>query len=72
MANIYYREVGNLSNAHSVINTDNDGYEEINLLGSLDWEFGVQQTKECNASGTVWVIDGLTSDWVLFRFDYAW
>ncbi len=72
MANIYYREVGNLSNAHSVINTDNDGYEEINILGSLDWEFGVQQTKECNASGTVWVIDGLTSDWVLFRFDYAW
>lgn len=64
-ANIYYQEVGNTGNAHAVRDIPNDGYEAINFLGSLDWEFGVQQTKSCNASGTVWVVDG--NEYRLFR-----
>ena len=34
--------------------------------------FRVQQTKSCNASGIVWIVDGASSAWRLFRFDYAW
>lgn len=56
---IYYREVGNPSNAHSLVNpVNNDGYEDnLHLLGSLDWEFGVQQKDGCAFSGIVWVVD---------------
>jgi len=57
-AHIYYHEVQNPSNAHAVIETDNDGIETINFLGKKDWTFSVQQLDGCAASGLVSVVDG--------------
>jgi len=65
-ANVYYREVGDPSNAHAVRDTENDGYVEIGLLGTLDWEFGIEQSSGCAGQGITWIIDGGTSGWVLF------
>ena len=66
--NIYYYENQDTSNAHSVINTDNDSSEVINGLGGKDWTFGVQALNGgCAGSDVIWVIDGNTPDWVLFR-----
>ena len=66
-ANVYYQEVQNPANAHAVRDTENDGYVEINELGSLDWSFGIQQSQGCAGDGVVWVIDGSTNGWTLFR-----
>ena len=67
-ANIYFREVGNLSNAHSLINVPNDGYEDdLHLLGSLDWEFGIQEVVgDCAGGPIVWITDSNTFGWTLF------
>lgn len=66
--NIYYYQNQVPENKHSVINTDNDGSEFINGLGSLDWTFGVQSLNGgCAGSEIRWVEDGLTDTWVLFR-----
>lgn len=65
-ANVYYREVSNYDNAHAVRDTENDGYVEIDLLGSLDWEFGIQQANDCAGGDTVWIVDGSTNAWYLF------
>jgi hypothetical protein len=65
-ANIYYREVGNPENAHAVRDIPNTGYYEINELGGLDWEFGVQESNGCAGGITTWIVDGDTSNWVLF------
>lgn len=65
-ANVYYREVGNYDNAHAVRDTENDGYVEIGLLGSLDWEFGIQQANDCAGGDVVWIEDGNTAGWTLF------
>lgn len=66
-ANVYYHEVQNTANAHAVRDTENDGYVEIGYLDNLDWTFGIQQSQGCAGGGTVWIEDGGTSGWVLFR-----
>jgi len=64
---IYFRQVGNSSNAHSLGVVPNDGYEDnLHLLGSTDWEFGVQQKDGCAFSGVVWVVDGVTAKTTLW------
>ena len=65
--NIYYHENQNPENAHAVRDSDNDGYEEIGELGNLDWTFGIQQSNGCAGGEVVWVIDGATDGWILFR-----
>lgn len=66
-ANIYYQEVGKPANAHAVRDTENDGYVEIGMLGNLDWTFGIQQAHGCAGGDIIWVADGATNGWVLFR-----
>lgn len=66
-ANIYYYNGDDPNDAHAVRDTANDGYEEINELGGKDWTFGVQQANGCAGGEIVWVVDGNTRGWVLFR-----
>ncbi len=67
LAHVYYFENQNPDNAHAVRDTENDGYVEIEELGSLDWTFGIQQANDCAGGETVWIVDGDTEGWVLFR-----
>lgn len=69
-AHIYYFQNQNPSNAHALRDIANDGQETINLLGNLDWTFGVQQKDGCATSGTVYIVDG--NEPQLFRFNYVW
>jgi len=65
-ANVYYYEVQNPENKHAVRDVANNGYVEINLLGSKDWTFGVQQSQGCAGDGIVWIKDGGSNRVVLF------
>lgn len=71
--NIYWRLNTSNNWEHAISNSPNDGYEEINGLGSSDWTFGVQTVNGCasdgivNASNITQIVDGNTHTWVLFR-----
>ncbi len=66
--NIYYRNLNDSSDVHALRDVDNDGYEDnLHLLGSKDWEFGLQQSNDCAGGPVVWVKDGSTKGWTLFR-----
>ncbi len=56
-AHIYYYQNENPANKHAKGDIQNDGIEEINLLGSLNWTFGIQQKDGCATSDIVWVVD---------------
>lgn len=65
---IYYSNIDDITDNHSLIDVENDGYEDnLHLLGSKNWRFGLQQVNGCAAGPIVWVDDADTSDWVLFR-----
>lgn len=62
-SNIYYKQVTSPDWQYA-LHTDNDGYELIKGLGSLDISFAVQQ--ECGPLSKT-IVDGPTPMWVLFR-----
>ena len=65
---IWYYQNENIGNIHALRDRDNDGYEDdLHLLGSLNWTFGVQSANGCAAGEIKWVVDGDTDQWVLFR-----
>ncbi len=65
---IYYVNINDLSDVHALRDVTNDGYEDnLHLLGNKDWRFGLQQVNGCAAGPIVWVDDGATDGWVLFR-----
>jgi hypothetical protein len=66
--NIYWKNPSAGDWEHSLINTPNDGNEIVGNLGSYDWTFGLAQVNgNCNESDIVEVVDGMTSEWILFR-----
>lgn len=67
-ATIYYKQVGAPDWQYSLANVDNNGYQVINGLGSLDITFALQQANGC-AGGplTNQIVDGASNDWILFR-----
>jgi hypothetical protein len=65
---IYYVNIHDASDIHALRDVKNDGYEDnLHLLGSKDWRFGLQQAQGCAAGPIVWVDDGATDQWILFR-----
>lgn len=64
--NIYWQNLNDSNDKHALAKVDNSGYKEIGGLGRKDWRFGISQ--ECG--NIVWVDDGDTSNWVLFRNPY--
>ena len=62
---IYYYQNENPSNSHAVVG-DNDGYEEINYLGSLNWTFEIEQKHDCGGGVREVIVDGDTDEWVEF------
>lgn len=72
-AHIYYVNLNDLADSHALRNVDNDGYEDnLHLLGSKDWRFGLQQVNGCAGGPIVWVDDADTNGWTLFRQFYIW
>lgn len=66
--NIYYVNINDESDRHALRDVANDGYEDnLHNLGSKDWRFGLQQADNCAGGPIVWVDDGSTTEWVLFR-----
>lgn len=67
-AHIYYVNLNDSADSHALRNVENDGYEDnLHLLGSKDWRFGLQQVNGCAGGPIVWVDDADTNGWVLFR-----
>ena len=67
-ASIYYTNLNDASDVHVLRDVDNDGYEDnLHLLGSKNWRFGLQQSSGCAGGLVIWVDDGLTTEWALFR-----
>jgi hypothetical protein len=72
-ANIYWKENSSGDWQHSLIGIENTGYREVCGLSTLDYTFGVQSVNGCAADGIVnasnlsVIVDGATSDWILFR-----
>lgn len=67
---IYYYEVGNPTNAHALRDEPNDGYvDDLHLLGDKDWAFGIQQANGCAGGKIIWIEDGATDGWVMFRYN---
>lgn len=66
--NIYYTNMNDESDKHSLINYPNSGNAEINLLGSKDWKFGIQRGDGCGP--IYWIDDATSNEWILFREVY--
>lgn len=66
-ANIYWKVNGQDNWMYSLIEQPNTGSYFIHDLGTMDITFGVQQINNHCVSEIVEVIDGNTSNWVLFR-----
>ena len=68
-AHIYYKQVDSADWQYSVT-VENTGYAEIHGLGSMDISFAVQAVNDCSGGTSVLsktIVDGDTSDWILFR-----
>lgn len=67
-AHIYYVNLNDAADSHALRDVENDGYEDnLHLLGSKDWRFGLQQANGCAGGPIVWVDDADTNGWTLFR-----
>lgn len=68
-AHIYYKQNGSSVWQYAIV-VENVGYYEVHGLGTMDVTFAIAQVDECGGGVTsdiYEIVDGNTSDWILYR-----